>query len=76
MAAEEVRLAVLTDPGAHALDSVLAAIGTFWALRTPVSLATGNSRMYAIEGSVYLYVDSSFRRTLTMMIRPPTSSIS
>lgn len=46
-----LRSAVIHDPGGDALDSVIAACGTFRALRHPAPLTNG---AYALEGYVYV----------------------
>jgi hypothetical protein len=46
-----LRSAVIRDPGGDALDSVIAACGTFRALRQPAPPTNG---AYALEGYVYV----------------------
>ncbi len=45
---------ILADPGGDALDSVLAALATFRALRNPGSLFPLAKKTYALEGYVYV----------------------
>jgi hypothetical protein len=51
---EALRSVILDDPGGDALDSVVAAVAVFRALRNPAGvLAVGNS-VYNLEGYVYV----------------------
>ena len=49
-----VREAVLNDRGGDALDSVIAALATFRALRDPAHLVVESGSPYALEGYVYV----------------------
>jgi len=49
-----VREAVLDDRGGDALDSVIAALATFRALRDPAYLVVESGSAYALEGYVYV----------------------
>jgi hypothetical protein len=49
-----VREAVLDDRGGDALDSVIAALATFRALRDPAHLVVESGSPYALEGYVYV----------------------
>jgi hypothetical protein len=51
--APEVRHSLLADPGADALDSVLAALAASRALRTPASLIAPGDERYLREGYVF-----------------------
>jgi len=51
--AAKVRRAVVADPNGDALDSVLAALGTFRALRNPDPVTPLRNRAYTLEGYVY-----------------------
>jgi len=52
--AQGVRSAILEDRGGDALDSVIAALATFRALRNPTLLTVESSDAYALEGYVYV----------------------
>ncbi len=54
LAAQRLRDAVLDNPKGDALDSVLAALATFRALRAPLHPAPADHKAYAIEGYVYI----------------------
>lgn len=50
----DVRSRILDDPGGDALDSVIAALATFRAIRDPAFPVTEDSQVYALEGYVYV----------------------
>ena len=54
IAAPAVRAAVLGDHGGDALDSVIAALATFRALRDPIPIVVKGGEPYALEGYVYV----------------------
>ncbi len=49
-----IRRAVLNDPDGDALDSVIAALATFRAVRNPATLAVRDNTPYKLEGYVYV----------------------
>lgn len=51
---QDVRAAVLEDRGGDALDSVIAALAAFRALRAPISLAVEGNDPHTLEGHVYV----------------------
>jgi hypothetical protein len=50
----DLRARVLSNRGGDALDSVIAALATFRALRDPALLVVERSAAYALEGYVYV----------------------
>jgi hypothetical protein len=51
---EELRSVIVHDAGGDALDSVIAALATFEALRTPLPAGVKEDEVYAVEGYVYV----------------------
>ena len=49
-----LRSKILDDPDGDALDSVIAAFATFWALRNLAHSSVQESDSYALEGYVYV----------------------